>query len=49
MKRTSKQVRRAQAITGQVRELDRTDLVQVTGGDVYLHNPKGSNNPGSGG
>ena len=53
MKRTTKQVPRAQAISGQVRALDRTDLVQVSGGDVVLHDPKGSNNlvggSGSGG
>jgi bacteriocin-like protein len=47
MKRTTKQPttdRRAN------RTLTNTDLAQVTGGDIYMHDPKGSNNsPGGGG
>jgi bacteriocin-like protein len=47
MKRTSKQPTTDRQPAN--RTLTTTDLAQVTGGDIYMHDPKGSNNPPGGG
>jgi hypothetical protein len=42
-----KQREQGQELGGEVRDVKRLhegDLAQVAGGDVYLHNPRGSNN-----
>jgi hypothetical protein len=51
MKRT-KQREYGHELDGKVRDgkrLDEGDLAQVAGGDVYLHNPRGSNDGLGGG
>ena len=30
-------------VRGQIRGIDRAALIHVIGGDVYMHNPRGSN------
>lgn len=46
MKRTrAEQQERQQRARG----LTEVDLARVSGGDLYLHNPRGSNDSGSGG
>jgi hypothetical protein len=47
MKKTTKRVMPIDLMT--TRQLATADLQQVVGGDVYMHEPKGSNNSNSGG
>lgn len=54
MKRTMKRTRkreqeRQQGSGGTARDLAEADLAQVVGGDLYMQNPRGSNDRGSGG
>jgi hypothetical protein len=44
MKRTTKHMPAADRRPEHTRILTGADLAQVTGGDVYMHDPKGSNN-----
>jgi hypothetical protein len=49
MKRTRKQDQEQQPRrVGTARGLAQGDLAQVVGGDLYLHNPRGSNDGSSG-
>lgn len=48
MKRTTKQEQRRQRFDGVARGLAEAELARVTGGDLYMQNPRGSN-AGSGG
>jgi hypothetical protein len=50
MKRTRAQDQeQQQRREGAARRLTEVELTRVSGGDVYLHNPRGSNDSGSGG
>ena len=48
MKRTTRQEQRRR-LDGAARGLAEADLARVTGGDLYVQNPRGSSNAGSGG
>ena len=49
MKRTRKQDQDRQPLGRTARGLAEAELSRVTGGDLYLHNPRGSSDSGSGG
>jgi hypothetical protein len=48
MKRTRERRQERQQLGGRARGLKEAELASVVGGDLYLHNPRGSNDGPSG-